>query len=794
MRSIYKKYSSLIILFSSFLITERPAFTQSSATLSSPVFSKNHGFFNAPFKLEIKSSDNSATIYYTTDGSQPAATSGILYEAPHLITGTSVIRAVCVKGQLTSKTTTRSYIFPDDVINQSNKPAGYPATWGPYTGIPGLAKADYEMDPDIISDPRGAGLVKDALESLPVISLATNKGYLFSQSKDKDTGGIYIYTGPPLTNTTNGLGFGWERPVSFEYFDSNDSLSLQVDCGIQLQGGHGRLPEKSPKHSFRLVFKSMYGPSKLRYPLFGEDAVSEFNTLVLRAGFNNSWLHWGHSERSMAQYMRDRWTKDTHDDMGYFASQGSYVHLFINGLYWGIYNPSERLDKEYAASYLHGDPEDYDVIKDYAEVVDGSIDAWNKAITMANSGLSSNEAYLKFIGRRADGSVDPNNEAMVDPVSLADYMILNFYGGNWDWDHHNWVAIRNRVKPDTGFQFFCWDGEHMVDAINSNVIAKNNNNCPSRIFQQMLKNVTFKRLVAERIQKFCFNNGALTPEQAVKRWTAIGSVVGKAIDAESARWGDYRRDVHPWQTEGPFMLYTRQDHWLPQMNYMINTYFPTRTSVFLTQLRAAKLFPGIDAPVFMIDNKPVGSCEIEVGEVLTITSEKGSVYYTTDGRDPVVWGINPALSASAKVYSGPIELKRSVQVKAVTVYMGEYSATNDQVFTIEDGIFIPGENQELEKTPLITIYQNYPNPFADRTQLPYELNAGADIEISIYDLKGRKISTLERCHKASGVYVIEWNGRDSDNYPVDNGVYLVRFIVRNDALSVSRSYKVLVAR
>lgn len=788
------RFSSLILLFSSLMITGRPAFTQVAGTLAPPLFSKTHGYFDTPFDLEIKSSDNSASIYYTIDGSQPAATSGILYKAPLLISGTSVVRAVCVKDNLTSKTTTRSYIFPDDVINQSNKPSGYPATWGPYTGIAGVAQADYEMDPEIMSDPQSANLVKDALASLPVISLATNKGYLFSQSQDRDTGGIYIYTGPPLTNTTNGLGFGWERPVSFEYFDSKASVSIQVDCGIQLQGGHGRRPEKSPKHSFRLVFKSIYGPGKLKFPLFGDKAVSEFNTLVLRAGFGNTWVHWSHNERSMSQYMRDRWTKDTHADMGHLASRGNYVHLFINGLYWGIYNPSERLDKEYAASYLKGNPEDYDVIKDYAELVDGSTDAWNKAISMANAGLSGNDAYLKFIGRRADGSPDPNNEAMVDPVSLADYMILNFYGGNWDWDHHNWVAIRNRVKPDKGFQFFCWDGEHMADAINSNVLTENNNNCPSRIYQQMLKNPNFKRLIADRVQKFCFNEGALTPEKCADRWTEIGKVVGKAIDSESARWGDYRRDVHPWQTEGPFMLYTKTDHWIPQMNYMLDSYFPSRTDIFLAQLRAAKLFPATNAPVFVIDNKPVGSCLIKPGEMLTIISDNGSVYYTTDGSDPVVWGTVPAVAASAKFYSAPIKLNRSTRIKAVKVIKGEWSATNDQLFTLAEEFFIPGDNQEIDRTALITIYQNYPNPFTEITKLPYELNEGADIEIAVIDLNGRKVATLEKCHKESGLYVTEWNGRNSENIPVASGVYLFRFDVRKGNEWATRSYKAIVSR
>jgi len=49
--------------------------------------------------------------------------------------------------------------------------------------------------------------------------------------------------------------------------------------------------------------------------------------------------------------------------MGHYSSHGNYVHLFINGLYWGLYNPSERMDNDFAESYLYGDEQDFDVIR-----------------------------------------------------------------------------------------------------------------------------------------------------------------------------------------------------------------------------------------------------------------------------------------------------------------------------------------------------------------------------------------------------------------------------------------------
>jgi len=663
----------------------------SGTVIPAPTFNVQHGFFESPFNLEMSSSVPDADIYYTSDGSAPSENNGTLYTSPINIQATSIIRAIAIKdGEAPGKITTRTYIFLDDVIHQTNNPAGYPVNWGPYTAISGTSIADYEMDPEMIDDAEFANSVKEALLDIPTVSLVTDKGYFFSHSEDPNTGGIYIYTGAPITETTYTTGRGWERPVSFEYFD-NSSTSLQVDCGVRLQGGHSRRPEKSPKHSFLLVFKSEYGPSILNYSLFGEEGAGEFNKLVLRAGFGNSWIHHSHDERQRSQYQRDIWTKDTQRDMGHLSSNSIYVHLYINGIYWGIYAPSERLDNDFGATYLGGEPEDYDVIKDYAEVVDGDISAWNEMMQMANAGLASNEDYQLIQGNNPDGTPNPEIESMVDVVNLADYMLINFYGGNTDWDHHNWAVIRNRVEPGKGFKFMCWDAEHVLKTLNGNELGENNNNCPSRVFQQLIQNDEFKRLFADRIQRHCFNNGVLTPESTAARWMERRNQIEEPVLAESARWGDYRRDVHPYQTVGPFDLYTKEDYWLPQQDFMLNTYFPGRTSVFLNQLRNAGLFPDVDAPIFYINNNPVINSTISAGDELSMTAPGGTIYFTWNGTDPVNWSLTEGnlivLSSDAVPYSGPVTIDHSCHVKARTYYNGEWSAANDKFFIIPDDYY-----------------------------------------------------------------------------------------------------------
>lgn len=609
---------------------------ESFKMLPPPDFDHTRGFYDSPFEVELTSSLNNADIYYSLDGSEPTINTGILYNQPIKINTTTILRAITtLSDEATSAAVTNTFIFLDDVIVQPNDPPGYPDEWGPYTAIPGTASADYEMDPEITGDPRYSPYLKEALLSIPTMSLVTNKDYLFSHSTDPETGGIYIYTGPPESGDVPGLGDDWERPASIEFFTEDGSEEFQVNCGVRLQGGHGRRPEKSPKHSFRLVFKSEYGPTRLDYPLFGDNAISSFNTITLRAGFGNEWIHWSHGERLRGNFGRDIWGKDTQLAMGHPAGHGRYVHLYVNGIYWGLYNPTERLDRQFAESYMGGDNMDYDVIKDYTSVVDGDISAWQTMMSMANRGLSDADDYQRIQGNNPDGTPNPDYEAYVDVISLIDYMLLNFYGGNTDWDHHNWVSIRNRVNPGKGFQFFSWDAEHVLKELNQNVLNENNNNCPSGLFQRLAENDDFRRLFADRVQLHCFNGGVLTPEANLARWQNRANQINMAVIAESARWGDYRRDVHRWNEQGPFDLYDKQ-YWLDEQDYLINEYFPNRTNNFLTQLRLAGLFPNVQAPQFLLNNEPIEEKVIKPGDILSMTSTTGTIYYTIDGSDPLV--------------------------------------------------------------------------------------------------------------------------------------------------------------
>lgn len=549
-----------------------------------PRFSLPHGIYDSSITIAISHEDPSADVYYTTDGSMPSHLSN-RYTSPLLLSKTTILRAVLVKNnENVSLITTASYLFLSSFLSQPNNPEGYPDKWGKYTQRSGTAKADYEMDPEMTGDPALRDKITQGLYTLPILSIVSDKDNFFSHEKNSETGGIYIYTGPPVGDNT---GNGWTRQASAELFGGPQQHDFTTDCGVRLHGGHGRLPEKNPKHSFRLVFKKEYGPSKLEYPLFGDSA--EFDQLVLRCHFGNSWQHQDPARRPRGQYTRDVWARRMQRKMGHTAVDALYVHLFLNGMYWGLYNIAERVDEQFGKSHFGGKKSEYDVVKieeeggRHLEASEGTLAKWNRMIETV--GKASDDTYYYMLqGKDASGNDDATIEPLLHMESFIDYMIINQYAGNTDWDYHNWYALAHREDKSNGFRFLCWDSEQIFESSSDNVVPDNEGkNYPTGIFHALLKNDKFANRYLRRAQELLSDDGMLSERSVVQVWDSLYNVISLAVYDESARWGDYRRDVHAYTSKGE--LYTVDNHYMKERNRLLNNYFPNRSAKVLKDIQ-----------------------------------------------------------------------------------------------------------------------------------------------------------------------------------------------------------------
>ena len=659
-------------------------FISLSPSHAEPVFNRLHGVCKSPFLLKISSSETGVVIRYTLDGSEPVPTSP-QFTSNIYVKSTTIIRAAEFRDDVRcSDIVTSSYIFPASVLEQPASPEGYPSTWGKYVTMSGTAPADYEMDPELTSISTYAKKIKDAFYSIPVVSIVTDKGNLFNKQKDEQTGGIYIYVGNTESN-----GRGWERPASVELMGEGHDLT--TTCGLKIHGGQSRLPEKSPKHSFRLTFKDEYGKKTLKYPVFGEENVARFNSLIVRSFYNYSWIHREIPQSSCAQYVRDLWARQMQKRMGYPTSDGLYVNLFIDGLYWGLYNLAERIDDDYCKYHFGGLKSDYDVIKreDYLEASEGTLDKWNQLINTAQKATLP-ETYGVIIGETANEFGEP--ETLLDVDNFIDYMLINQYGGNADWDHHNWIAFKNREDSTQGFRFICWDSEQVLVSASKNVLGLNNMSCPSGLFLNMMKNPAFKHRFWDRAYALLEDDGGLLrPEPAQALWDSLQSVISLAIYAESARWGDYRKDVHPYGSTRA-ELYRADVHYVQENKRMHEEFFPQRTENLIAQLKNKGWYANADAPVFLVNGEKVMNGDtILLSDELTL-SQGSYILYTTDGSDPVTWAKKSGgeETSQAVLYSKENIAKSlvpgEVTLRAISKNSSKWSATVTRTIYVVDDL------------------------------------------------------------------------------------------------------------
>ena len=70
------------------------------------------------------------------------------------------------------------------------------------------------------------------------------------------------------------------------------------------------------------------------------------------------------------------------------------------------------------------------------------------------------------------------------------------------------------------------------------------------------------------------------------------------------------------------------------------------------------------------------------------------------------------------------------------------------------------------------LHQNYPNPFNPSTKISFDIPEGSElVSLNIYNILGKKVSTLLNNVVNPGKHKIEWNAKDNEGNPVASGIY-----------------------
>ncbi|MEO6000467.1 MAG: chitobiase/beta-hexosaminidase C-terminal domain-containing protein, partial [Chitinophagaceae bacterium] len=600
-------------------------------------FSPSRGFYTAPFQLSLTSTIG-GTIRYTTDGSAPTTSVGTVYAGTISIGTTSVVRAIAVNGATVTPIVTNTYLFLNDVIRQPATIPGWPNNTYDI-GLPGTtAVHDYAMDQNVVNDPAYSGVIIEAMKDIPTMSVVMNKTD-FQTMYDGDL----------------------EFPASVEIINSkNPAANEQFNCCIE---SHSTL---RLKRSMKLVINNTYFPSSLKSnifknaPLNGSNATDVFKKtkIVLRAGNNRSWARNWNPDRTC--YTRDQWYRDAMIDVSGVGSHGTFMHLYVNGLYWGLFNPVERLDAGFESTYLGSSENDW---LDYSQ--DG-----------IRSGDATRFNYLTTTLVNKDMTVPANYAELktyLDINNFSDYLLTTWMTGMTDWPLNNYTGGNNN-NPAGPNLFYAWDAEWSWDNLGQN--TPNNgawvhpafrndqagNGILTNLWHALRRNPDFMAVFADRVYRSCFNNGRLTDAVSSARWLSLNTFISKAIIGESARWGDGIADG---------ITRTKNGYWQPEVT-RVDALMHGNVDRFITALRAQGYYPTLDAPAFSRE-----SGIRTANNQLTITNNNGtgSIYYTTDGTDPRL----PAggLSSNAVLYSGVINLTTDVTIKARIQNGADWSALHE---------------------------------------------------------------------------------------------------------------------
>src|SRR6185503_11897755 len=123
-----------------------------------------------------------------------------------------------------------------------------------------------------------------------------------------------------------GTGLPWERPIAFEMLPWQLEKGFHSSAGIRVHGSESsRLTYHSnSKFSYNIFFRGNYGEGTLNYPLVPEARVQTFDSLVLRAGHNDTVEIGG-------PFVTDELMRRLYSEMGQMSSHGTFVNVLVNG-------------------------------------------------------------------------------------------------------------------------------------------------------------------------------------------------------------------------------------------------------------------------------------------------------------------------------------------------------------------------------------------------------------------------------------------------------------------------------
>ena len=446
-------------------------------------FSKESGFYEEPFDLEINAPPGTR-IFYTLDGTEPDE-NAILYTGPIKIDDATKNENV-----YSLRTDVSAGFLSDDIALYSSDDPHY-------------ITPDYNVDKCTVVRSAYCGAdgyfsetktkcyfvgydEKTGYDNINIISIVTDPGNLFDYETgiyvlghiyDEFVKGEFVVGENTSWSGWNANyrkdGSDWERDASIQIFDSERNLLLNKNCGIRIQGGNSRgmLPR-----SMNIYARDQYdNEGRFYIDLFDTNYAADAVTLF--AGGNDS-----------SAKFRDMLISRLIADRNFATMHYIPYAMFLDGEYWGVYWLTEKYDNVYLGYYYNVDKDNIIMMKGHSVV----------------EGKESYDLYSQMIYdiSNIDLSIDVNYQyacELIDIQSYIDYYATEIYIGRYaDWPIYNealWRAIKtgDGKYEDGKWRWMLYDVNSGADpsTISMDTISVTLDN--SQMFYNLCQNEKFKR-------------------------------------------------------------------------------------------------------------------------------------------------------------------------------------------------------------------------------------------------------------------------------------------------------------
>ena len=104
-----------------------------------------------------------------------------------------------------------------------------------------------------------------------------------------------------------------------------------------------------------------------------------------------------------------------------------------------------------------------------------------------------------------------------------------------------------------------------------------------------------------------------------------------------------------------------------------------------------------------------------------------------------------------------------------------YALSYSSIQSLYDFVSDVKEENDLKPPRNFGLEQNYPNPFNGQTSIKFQVPYQTGVKLEIYNILGQIIKTLINEVKLAGYDTIVWDGRNDFGYPVNSGIYFIKF-------------------